>query len=92
MARKGCVPCSQKKSTPLGNKSGNPNAQRNKEQRKAPINPPAKTRKSQSPPPLGMQGNTQKFVLEGRDGSRQTFGSRLEADAERVRKGGGTVR
>lgn len=35
----------------------------------------------------------QQFTLERRDGTTQTFGSRLEAEAERIRSGGGgTVR
>lgn len=37
-------------------------------------------------------GRTQSFTLEARDGSTQTFGSRLEAQAARVRTGGGTVK
>lgn len=34
----------------------------------------------------------QSFALTTRDGKTQTFGSKLEADAERVRRGGGSVR
>jgi hypothetical protein len=47
-----------------------------------------------TPPPVPVHTPapaTQSFVLT--DGAHtQTFGSRLEADAERVRRGGGSVR
>jgi hypothetical protein len=36
-------------------------------------------------------GATQSFTLQTADGRTQTFGSRLEAQAERVRAGGGTI-
>jgi hypothetical protein len=42
-----------------------------------------------SPAPTGM---TQSFQLQARDGSTQSFGSKLEADAARVRAGGGEIR
>lgn len=42
-----------------------------------------------SPAPTGM---TQSFQLQARDGSTQSFGSRLEADAARIRAGGGEIR
>lgn len=37
------------------------------------------------------QSRTQTFVLTTNDGRTQTFGSRLEASAARVRQGGGTI-
>lgn len=51
-------------------------------------------------PPLGSnkkkreeaKGKTQQFTLLRKDGTKATFGSFLEANAERVRGGGGTVR
>lgn len=55
------------------------------------VTPAATTRKMKSatPPPLGKK---QSFTLETRDGKTQTFGSRLESEAARVRAGGGTIR
>jgi hypothetical protein len=38
-----------------------------------------------------MKGVTQAFTLTTPAGRMQSFGSRLEADAARVRAGGGTV-
>lgn len=38
------------------------------------------------------QGTTQSFALDRRDGSTERFGSRLEAEAARIRAGGGQVR
>ena len=42
--------------------------------------------------PKKASGTTQQFALERTDGKTQIFGSRLEAEAARVRAGGGTVR
>lgn len=39
-----------------------------------------------------MVAGTRKFVLTRRDGTTATFGSRLEAEAERARSGGGAIR
>lgn len=49
----------------------------------------AKLKRTSTPPP---QGTTQSFTLQARDGSTATFGSRLEAEAARVRAGGGSIR
>lgn len=37
-------------------------------------------------------GTRERFALETRDGRTMTFGSQLEANAARVREGGGSVR
>ena len=42
--------------------------------------------------PKKASGTTQQFALERVDGRTQFFGSRLEAEAAKVRAGGGTVR
>lgn len=34
---------------------------------------------------------TQKFILQTKDGKTQSFGSQLEAQAARIRAGGGTI-
>ena len=49
----------------------------------------ANANRTQPTPPTGM---TQSFQLQARDGSTQSFGSKLEADAARIRAGGGTIR
>jgi len=38
------------------------------------------------------QGGSQSFALNGADGRTQSFGSLLEARAERIRAGGGDIR
>lgn len=38
-----------------------------------------------------MVTSTRTFVLTRRDGTTATFGSRLEAEAERARSGGGSI-
>lgn len=57
---------------------------------------PSKSQKASAAPKKGnpvkpAKGRTQSFTLQARDGSRTVYGSRLEAEAARVRKGGGTV-
>ena len=47
-----------------------------------PQNPPKTEQK-----PKDEKGTTQNFSLVQRDGSQETFGSRLEAEAARVRRG-----
>jgi hypothetical protein len=49
----------------------------------------ANANRTGSPAPLGM---TQNFTLQTRDGGTQSFGSKLEADAARIRAGGGEIR
>ena len=44
------------------------------------------------PVPAKATGQRQSFRLTTTDGKTQTFGSRLEASAARVRAGGGTIR
>lgn len=43
------------------------------------------------PPEPVTQGGTQSFALHSADGRTQSFGSLLEARAERVRAGGGEI-
>lgn len=43
-------------------------------------------------PGSNTSGATESYALTTRDGKTQRFGSKLEADAERVRRGGGSVR
>lgn len=38
------------------------------------------------------KGATESFTLQDRNGRTQSFGSKLEANAARVRAGGGTIR
>lgn len=39
-----------------------------------------------------MVTSTSKFTLLRKDGTQETFGSRLEAEAARARSGGGAIR
>jgi len=49
--------------------------------------------KKKTPPTGAITASaTQSFVLTTRDGKTETFASRLEANAARVRRGGGTIR
>lgn len=43
-------------------------------------------------PPEAEKGTTQQFALEAPSGSRTFYGSRLEANAARIRSGSGIVR
>lgn len=51
-----------------------------------------KTKKSSMPVADKPKGKEQKFTLETREGKVMTFGSALEARAERKRRGGGILR
>lgn len=75
----GCTSCG-KKARPLG-----PSSQKN-------TSPPTKAKMKQPAPQPPMRGKTQSFTLQARDGSMTTYGSRLEAEAARVRAGGGNIR
>lgn len=59
----------------------------------APLGPSKKTETASKKgnPVKPAKGRTQSFTLQARDGSLTVYGSRLEAEAARVRKGGGTV-
>lgn len=56
----------------------------------APVSEAARAKAGVSVPATPVQ--QQSFAFTGRNGKTQTFGSKLEADAERVRSGGGSVR
>lgn len=57
---------------------------------------PLGQKKAEENKPVSRQPTTakmrQSFTLITRDNRTMTFGSRLEAEAERVRAGGGTIR
>lgn len=75
------------KSRPLGSKGTTPKSSKSattKDQKSA----EQKKKVSRTP----TASSFQHFTLEQRDGTTQTFGSRLEAEAARIRSGGGTVR
>ena len=71
-------PLGSKGTTPKSTKSTTTKDQKSAEQKKVSRTPTA--------------SSFQRFTLEQRDGTTQTFGSRLEAEAARIRSGGGTVR
>lgn len=74
--------CNCNKRKPVGPRTSNQNL----------VDDPTKARMRQparpTPPP---SGETQTFTLSTSDGRTQTFGSRLEAEAERIRRGGGSI-
>jgi len=58
---------------------------------------PSKAQKASGTPKKGnpvqpAKGRTQSFTLQARDGSTTVYGSRLEAEAARVRRGGGSIK
>jgi hypothetical protein len=54
--------------------------------------PPPRKPRATTPGSLGaVRGTTQSFALVTTDGRTQSFGSRLEAEAARVRAGSGRV-
>lgn len=75
------------KSRPLGSKGTTPKSA-TKDQKSAEQKGAEQKKVSRTP----TASSFQHFTLEQRDGTTQTFGSRLEAEAARVRSGGGTVR
>lgn len=59
-----------------------------------PLGPSTSTTNTTTAPPTsyGSGGGSQTFELKLSDGSTQTFGTRLEAQAQRVRLGDGSIR
>ena len=76
------------KTRPLGSKGTTPKSATPKNQKSAEQKSAEQKKVSRTP----TASSFQRFTLEQRDGTTQTFGSRLEAGAARIRSGGGTVR
>lgn len=83
-----CKPCQKNQRRPLSPAAVRQRQEerREEQQRNAPHSPAKKG--------SDQEGTTRtaSFVLQTIDGRTQAFGSRLEADAARVRAGGGTIR
>jgi len=75
--------CNCNKSTPPAGASPPPTGAHN------PDIPPASSAPAGTSTPVRAP---QSYVLTTHDGHTQTFGSQLEANAEKVRRGGGSVR
>lgn len=60
-------------------------------QQPAPAQPSGPTAESQAAATANARGVTQSFALQTSTGQRLVYGSRLEAEAARVRAGGGTI-
>ncbi len=84
--------CGKNRSQPTGYgqaRSDNPAPANQQDEARSRAAATANANRVGSPAPTGM---TQSFQLQARDGSTQSFGSKLEADAARIRAGGGEIR
>lgn len=75
----GCSRC-RKTTPPLGSKTPTP-----------PPEPPRPPSGAVTKPTTAKMPTSQTFTLQTIDGRTMTFGSRLEAEATRIRSGGGTI-